>query len=291
MKFIRHILVAVVLIVCTCSVEAQIYLGESQNININYQNPKTYEIGGITISGVQYLEHSTLIGFTGLHVGDKIDIPGQKISKAIDKLWRQGLFEDIRIEVTKVQGNLVFLNIDMKERPRISTVAIEGIKKSELTDLKGQIGLTRGDVVSENTINNAKNAIRTYFIDKGYYNIDIDVVQEDDPLVANSKFLSFKITKKFTVLYILVQNRIICRFCSNLGEFGRILFQLQKTHFLMLSTADLKNIPAIQIYIPILDTAYILRYNILCIYSISEPAVLRCDFCVKGLFIYGTYID
>ena len=59
----------------------------------------------------------------------------------------------------------------------------------------------------------------------------------------------------------------------------------------MLSTADLKNIPAIQIYIPILDTAYILRYNILCIYSISEPAVLRCDFCVKGLFIYGTYID
>ena len=195
MKFIRHILVAVVLIVCTCSVEAQIYLGESQNININYQNPKTYEIGGITISGVQYLEHSTLIGFTGLHVGDKIDIPGQKISKAIDKLWRQGLFEDIRIEVTKVQGNLVFLNIDMKERPRISTVAIEGIKKSELTDLKGQIGLTRGDVVSENSINNAKNAIRTYFIDKGYYNIDIDVVQEDDPLVANSKFLSFKITK------------------------------------------------------------------------------------------------
>jgi len=82
-------------------------------IEFDYANPVEYEIGGITISGVKYLDNNALITLSGLSVGDKIKIPGEKTSKAIEKLWAQGLFESIRIEATKVQGSLIFLNIHL----------------------------------------------------------------------------------------------------------------------------------------------------------------------------------
>ena len=75
---------------------------------IDYANPAEYEIGGITISGVQFLENSVLITLSGLTVGDKIKIPGEKITKAVVNLWKQGLFEDIKITASKIQGNIIF---------------------------------------------------------------------------------------------------------------------------------------------------------------------------------------
>ena len=69
---------------------AQIQLGE--DLEIDYINPRIYEIGGITVSGAQYLDQNVLISLTGLAVGDKIYIPGENITKGIKKLWEQGLF-------------------------------------------------------------------------------------------------------------------------------------------------------------------------------------------------------
>ena len=77
---------------------------------IEYSNPSEYIIGGITISGTKYLDHSTLINISGLAVGEKIVVPGENISSAIKKLWKQGLFSDIKVSATKIQGNSIFLD-------------------------------------------------------------------------------------------------------------------------------------------------------------------------------------
>ena len=94
--------------------------------DINYSTPVEYEIGGITISGVQFLDNTVLITLSGLAVGDKIKVPGEEINKAIQKLWEQGLFGDIKITATKVQGNLIFLDIYLKEKPRLSKFSFTG---------------------------------------------------------------------------------------------------------------------------------------------------------------------
>ena len=70
---------------------------------INYANPKEYVIGGITVSGTKYLDKKVLILLSGLTVGDKIQVPGEKISKAIESLWKQKLFSDIKVSATKIQ--------------------------------------------------------------------------------------------------------------------------------------------------------------------------------------------
>ncbi|MFO7721879.1 MAG: hypothetical protein R6V49_01525, partial [Bacteroidales bacterium] len=84
----------VILIFClllSWTASAQITIGD-ELVN-DYTNPKTYFIGGITVSGASYVDHALVIMLTGLSVGDAIEVPGLQITNAIRRLWGQGLFE------------------------------------------------------------------------------------------------------------------------------------------------------------------------------------------------------
>ncbi len=162
---------------------------------VDYTAPKEYYIGGITISGVKYLDNNVLIMISGLSVGDKISVPGDEIAKAIKKLWKQGLFENVEISYTKIQGDKIFLNIDLKEQPKLQKFSFRNIRKSEADDLRDAIGIVRGDAVNENVIIRSRNIINQYFIDKGFYNVNTDIRQLRDSVHANQVTLVFDIHK------------------------------------------------------------------------------------------------
>ena len=71
----------------------------------------TYEIAGISVSGAPSYEDFVLIGFSGLAVGDKIEVPGDQITKCIRRFWKQGLFSDVKIAATKIEGDKIWLEI------------------------------------------------------------------------------------------------------------------------------------------------------------------------------------
>jgi outer membrane protein insertion porin family len=179
----------------TFSSIAQI-ISSQPDFEVDYSNPVEYEIGGISISGVKYLDNNALVTLSGLSVGDKIKVPGEKTSKAIERLWSQGLFERIRIEVSKVQGNIIFLNIDLKERPRLSRFSFSGVKKSEADEIREKIKLTRGDVVTDHLLLKSSTIIRDYYIDKGYLNADVKIKSNIDSTIENSIFLDINVNKK-----------------------------------------------------------------------------------------------
>jgi len=162
---------------------------------IDYANPKDYVIGGITVSGTKYLDKKVLILLSGLTVGDKIQVPGEKISKAIESLWKQKLFSDIKISATKIQGNNIFLNLNLQERPRLSKFSFSGVKKSEANDLREKIKLIKGKVITDNLIITATHSIKDYFIDKGYLNTEVKIVQEEDATQNNSVILRIDVNK------------------------------------------------------------------------------------------------
>ncbi len=171
-------------------------VGLNSNTGISYTMPKEYEIGGITVSGIKYLDETALISLSGLAVGDKIQVPGEEVTKAIEKLWKQGLFSDVKIKAVKYVGNTIFLNIYLQERPRLSKFAFRGVKKSEADDLREDLKLIKGMQVTDNIVNTSKYKIRNYFIDKGYYNCEVDIVQKDDTTLLNNIILVFNIKKK-----------------------------------------------------------------------------------------------
>lgn len=152
-------------------------MGDDLN-NIDYTNPKPYEIGGITISGTQYLDNNILITLSGLTVGDKIDVPGEKITKAIQNLWKQGLFENIKINAAKIEGNLIFLDIYLEEKPRLAKFTFLGLKKGEANTLKDKIKLVKGDVLTENVIIRSSNIIKKHYMDKGFMDVTVNCEQK-----------------------------------------------------------------------------------------------------------------
>ncbi len=60
-------------------------------------NEGDYIVGGVSVSGVRYLDVNALIGISGLRIGQEITIPGDAVKEAVQRLWQQGLFSDVRI--------------------------------------------------------------------------------------------------------------------------------------------------------------------------------------------------
>ncbi|MFN5704498.1 MAG: outer membrane protein assembly factor BamA [bacterium] len=174
---------------------SQITIGGEEDIILDYNRPKEYEIGGITVVGVRFLDNFALVKLTGLEVGDKIQVPGDKIAGAIKKLWVQGLFDDIAINIRKVDGNLIFLEVVLKERARLSRFSFSGIKKTEADEIREKIKLVSGKVLNDNLLNNTENLIRKYYAEKGYLNAKIELIQTPDSLLLNSVMLKIKIDR------------------------------------------------------------------------------------------------
>ena len=180
----------------------QVISGEE--ISIDYNTPKDYTIGGITISGVRYLDNNVLIMLSGLTVGDKIQIPGNKITESVKKLWEQGLFEDVKISVSKVMDNQVFLTIYLKERPKLSRFSFAGIKKSDADNIREKIHIVKGDYVTDNLIMRTENIIKKYYTDKGYLNAAVNIKQKNDTASGNDVSLQIEIDKGSKVKVFLI---------------------------------------------------------------------------------------
>ena len=163
---------------------------------VNYLYPEDYTVAGITVSGVRFLEPNALIGISGLRIGQKVEIPGEQITSAVRKLWEQGLFSDVRITVTGREGENVWLDIYLQERPRLSSLRFEGIKKSEETDLKEKLSLPNGSQVTAHLLNRAERTIKDHYIEKGFLNTSVEIVQKEDPDLPNNVILNFIIDKQ-----------------------------------------------------------------------------------------------
>ena len=189
-KILKNI-VLIILSLLSINLTAQI------NDSLDYSSPKTYELSGIIIEGAENLNNSTLISITGLEIGKNIQIPGTKITKAITKLWEQGLFSNIEISIDKIVDNSVFLLVKLNENPRLSQFKFKGkkVSKSDVTALKEDLKLMRGKVLTQNLISNSTNKIKDYYINKGFYNVIVGHETSVDTETTNSEKLIFNITK------------------------------------------------------------------------------------------------
>ena len=158
--------------------------------------PKKYEIGGIEVSGVKNYEDYVLIGLSGLSVGQTITIPGDEITQAIKRYWKHGLFSNVSITAEKIEGSKIFLKINLTQRPRISDIRYNGVKKSEREDLETKLGLVKGSQITPNLTDRAKTLIKRYFDDKGFKNADVVIVQKDDANNENQVIVDVNIDKK-----------------------------------------------------------------------------------------------
>lgn len=159
-------------------------------------HPHTYTIGGINLSGVDNYEPYVIIGISGLSVGDVIDVPGDAVTTAVKNYWKHGLFADVSIEADSIVGDKIYLGINLKQRPRVSQINYNGVKKGEREDLELRLNLRKGNQITPNMVDAATAAIRNYFEDKGYNNADVQIVQRPDVTADNQVIVDINVDKK-----------------------------------------------------------------------------------------------
>ena len=195
-----------------------------------------YEVAGITVSGVQDLDPNVVIMLTNIRVGDNIQFPDPKISDAIRTLWRQQLFENITFSVVNKSGKKVYLDIRLKELPKMSKYFITGVKKTWKDDIREELDLRAGKVVNENLVVMSRNKIQSYFREKGYLNAFVDITQERDTSFNNAVILGFKVksgerVKIGEISFVgneAVADKVLLKAMKNTKMKGKAIFKVSK---------------------------------------------------------------
>ena len=137
-----------------------------------------------------------LVGFSGLSKGQEIQIPGDDITNALKRFWRQGLFSDVKILQTKIEGDSVWLEIKLTDRPRVADIRYLGMKKSEQEDIEKKIGFVKGNQITPPQIDRAEIIIKKFFEEKGFGDAEVRIFQRPDTTQKNQVILEVGVDKK-----------------------------------------------------------------------------------------------
>ncbi len=189
-KDMSRFILLIVLGSCAASLMAQ------QEIFLPYDN-KTFEISAIKVKGNEYSDEKAIISVSGLRVGQKIALPGPEIPNAIKAIYRQRLFSAVDIVMTGLIGDAAVLEIRVTEKPRYSSHSFKGVKKSAHEDLNTIVNghLPKNSVFTEELKADVVNALSNHFIEKGFADVQVNVLQFPDDKKVNAVKLLFDIRK------------------------------------------------------------------------------------------------
>ncbi|MEZ4786427.1 MAG: outer membrane protein assembly factor BamA [Flavobacterium haoranii] len=156
------------------------FINNAFSQDIKFENGKFYTLADISVTGKVDYNEQTVVTFTGLEKGQKILIPGEEISGAIKKLWKLGLFSDVNFYVNKIEGDSIYIELNLNELPKLQDVKIQGIKKGKAEELLKETDLKKGKVVNENLITTTKNYIENKYKKDGFYNTKVFISTTPD---------------------------------------------------------------------------------------------------------------
>lgn len=169
----------------------------AQTPEISYSGkPRRYVIAEIEVTGDLNNDPKILANLSGLRVGQEINVPGDEITNAIKKYWDYGLFSDVKISATRIEGRNVYLEIYLQERPRLSEMNYIGLKRSEIDAVNDKVSMMKGSQVTPYLISRAERFIKNHFVDKGFFNTEVNIVQRDDTARVNHVILDVHVDKK-----------------------------------------------------------------------------------------------
>ena len=201
--------------------------------------PKTYEIAGIRIVGAEKYVDKNIIVYSGLMVGDRIPIPGSDINDAAKRLWKQGLFSNVKITVDKVAGNKAWLCFNLRQQPRIASINYIGVKKGEQKDLDDALQLHRGNQITQNIVNRAEQIIKKYYANKGFGNAQVKINLAEDLSAPNEVIVNINVNKndklKVHKIYIdgneVLSDNQVQRAMKKTNEKGKLLNLFRQKKF------------------------------------------------------------
>ena len=192
---VKRILFPIILLVTAVSgVFAQ---SSGDSYVVDYGHPKKYVVGGIKVEGIKLLGEEQILALTGIREGMIIMIPGEETAAVISRLWAQKHFSDVSLEIDSLSsaGDTAFLALYLQERPRVSRWSFQGVKNSEQTELQDRLNLRRNVPLSDYLLRSSVGIIKNYYKEKGFINVDVDVIQVQDTMIRNAVRVTFRVDR------------------------------------------------------------------------------------------------
>jgi outer membrane protein insertion porin family len=162
----------------------------------NYSSPAEYEVGGIEFVGLKRHNKDILVSLTGLLIGSKVEVPSEKLADAIDYLWKQNLFSDVRLDIDSIAQGKIYFKFTVVEIPyQAGPVRLKGVGKADANKLADKLKPYDSGTISPQHILAVTNLITGYYKDKGYYNVSVTMRQIPDKADTNRVQLIADITK------------------------------------------------------------------------------------------------
>ena len=186
---IKRLLAAILLLVPS--------LLKAQDITVDFNAPATYVVGGLEVTGLKYLSKNQVSAILGISVGDKVTVPGEAVSDALKRIWLQGAASDIGFYIDSIvpTRDTAFFRLDIAELPRVLKWDYKGVRKGEKDDLKERLNLRRGGQLSEYVKESSVDVIKKFYKEKGFLNVEVDILEEPDSIINNAIKVTFDVHK------------------------------------------------------------------------------------------------
>ena len=181
--------------VLLCSLFVTTLPAQERPLRLNYLSPETYSIDSLSVEGTRSINPTALVAVSGLQVGDKIKVPGDRIPSAIKNIWRQGIVSHIEIKASVLPSGGLRLHFVVEERPRLTSFSFSGASRSKVRDLEEKIQLNRGRILTDVILQQTRNRVLSHYKEKGFLRARVRFRQYDDTLVTNGVRLHLSIKK------------------------------------------------------------------------------------------------
>ena len=181
----RYIFIPILIFFTTVSISAQV-TSNQETTTQNQQQP-SYILKDIVVDGVKKYSPAQILRFTGLSKGEMVDIPGQKISNAIKKLWETDSFSEVEVYVEDIDGQSVVLKFHLQDLMELGEVKFtgKGIGKSKNEKLAKDNNLKPGTKITNNLISTLSNKIPDEYRKKGFADAKITIKDKVNANDAN----------------------------------------------------------------------------------------------------------
>lgn len=173
------------------------FQASAQSVAVDYNNPKKYIVGGVSVEGNRQFSEEQIVSLTGLQKGMEVTVPGEDFSQIVKRLWMQRYFEDVAVSIDHVSParDSAWIKISITERPRVSKWTFTGVKSGEQKELMERLNLRRGGEFSDYVATTATGIIKRYYWEKGFNEVKVDVQSKRDTVIKGTVRVNFAVDR------------------------------------------------------------------------------------------------
>ncbi|MBP2676038.1 MAG: yaeT, partial [Deltaproteobacteria bacterium] len=136
-----------------------------------------FRVVAIDVQGARRVSKEAIRGVMSTREGQELDLG--KVREDIKAISRMGYFRDVKIDSEEAPGGFR-LTVVVSEKPIVASVAIDGNKEVEATELRDVLALKERALFQEDKVKESVNKLKEVYQNKGYIDTEVESVVSED---------------------------------------------------------------------------------------------------------------